>query len=42
MNICNTKVSEILNFYLQDMKLEDKIMEALLDEDNIEKEGNKK
>ena len=33
MIIDNEKVSEILQFYLQDMKLEDKIMEALLEED---------
>ena len=33
MKVENVKVSGILKFYLQDMKLEDKIMEALLDED---------
>ena len=33
MKIDNDKVTSILQFYLQDMKLEDKIMEALLDED---------
>lgn len=33
MIIDNSKVTEILQFYLQDMTLEDKIMEALLDED---------
>jgi len=34
MKVDNTVVTEILQFYLQDMKLEDKIMEALLDKDD--------
>jgi len=33
MKVDNDKVSSILQFYLKDIKLEDKIMEALLDED---------
>ncbi len=33
MLVENTKVTEILQFYLQNMELEDKIMEALLEED---------
>lgn len=33
MIIDNSKVSEILQFHLRNMKLEDEIMEALLEED---------
>jgi hypothetical protein len=36
MELSRSRVSEILQFHLQDMKLEDKIMEDLLDADEEE------
>lgn len=38
MRISREKLSSILQFYLQDMELEDKIMEAILDEEEDEEE----
>jgi len=32
MNISREKISAILQFYIQDFKLEDKILNAILDE----------
>jgi hypothetical protein len=37
MKVKNDVVTSILQFYLQDMELEDKIMEALLEENEDEK-----
>jgi hypothetical protein len=36
MKIANDKVTSILQFYLKNMELEDKIMEALLEENEEE------
>ena len=42
MKVENSVVSSILQFYLQNMELEDKIINALLDEDTEEIERLKK